>query len=263
VLSPLYQQLFDLAFPSSPQRRPAKTHRQLHDEVESHRTELLVKRQQLHDAAFSDSITRLSEAALPRITVMGNPVSIPGTPAPVPHKTKTHKELHNEVFPYGYISTPSGVWGLAFAVSATTPPQRKPAPSIRTLLGSASRRSVAGAPVGLPPKPDHLRGTHIRSGSKPDVPEDLAPVVLRRSQSTAVPSSAPARSSIAGLPRVEERGSLGLRRSPSNATSNGSGTSSLERSASVPASKHRKRDSVVMQRVRAINGSKSLHWRYH
>ncbi|KAL0564254.1 hypothetical protein V5O48_017797, partial [Marasmius crinis-equi] len=190
--------------------------------------------------------------------------------------TKTHRRLHEEVFPAGaYVNTPSGTY-VRSSIPTVVELHKEREP--RNVVNPAARSSsiigrpvsVASPPRGLPPRPNSYRSSMIDSESPksinrsrvspvdaPSQPLPPVPQPLRRSV-----SSASASSRIHGLnktnvlPPVDERVATPLARSSS--LSDASRSRFQNRPSPLadnitPPPPPRKRDSLVLQRVRAIN----------
>ncbi|KAJ7904550.1 hypothetical protein B0H14DRAFT_3421317 [Mycena olivaceomarginata] len=169
----------------------------------------------------------------------GADVSTPSGSVP----RKTHIELHRNVFSSGEVSTPSGT----DVKYTSAPPVRPPStvtpsrPTTRLRSGSVLRQS-------LPPSPRPVGGrSPIRAApAEPTFPIPPAPTdAPRRTVSTTTRPSVADRVALKGASLTR---SVSMASSPSSSIPE---PSKLDRASSV--SGPRKRDSMVLQRVRALN----------
>jgi hypothetical protein len=239
----------------------------------------------LHSEVFLDGLVSTPSGALQGIAHQPFMVK----------QRKSHCTLHDELFPDGVVSTPSGTVAIRELRTSFRPetPSRPVGGRVRS--GSVSQRplsSVGPPPVhGLPPRPNFRLPAYNEPESSPSNPSvgsahqaslsfpSGSPLPAR---STSLRMGVPARTSLntdpsnpAPLKRSASSVNSYTRMSSLRAMNNGlepvvEGTpSSLERSASVgvqrlpqrPENDGRtlpgKRDSVVLQRVRAFEGTES------
>ncbi|KAF5389121.1 hypothetical protein D9757_004912 [Collybiopsis confluens] len=205
------------------------------------------------------------------------------TPVSMIRQKKSHSVLHNEVFPDGIVSTPSGTVNLRRELRTSIRPEVPPRPAGgRARSGSVSQRPLSSitptAVVGLPPRPNFRLSTYKDPQPTP------GPVYHRGSEATSTSSSAslPLRSASlragpAGIARASSDVSP-LRRAASSATPSSTKASSFRDVSSLaplpevnPLASFgiqkpvlpthvvddrrplvRKRESVVSQRIRAF-----------
>ncbi|KAJ6485053.1 hypothetical protein C8R47DRAFT_546123 [Mycena vitilis] len=149
--------------------------------------------------------------------------------------SKTHLELHRSVFATDVeVSTASGTWKAVSPISTASPSSRVPT---RLRSGSVVRMS-------LPPSPRPVGGRPLSTRGPP--PNALPPPPTeapRRAMSTTTRSSVVDRASGAPLGR-----SVSMASRPSVAPE----PSKLDRTSSVSGPRTNRRDSMVLQRVRAL-----------
>lgn len=182
------------------------------------------------------------------------------TPLPT-HKIRVqrpHHDLHVSVFPDGAVCTPSGT-----PVPNPTPPPVASRSTTRARSGSILRSPTAMGP--LPPVPSGPRPSPSRLSMRPQTApivtlEDALmsppkPSSFRRSLSSATSPSGKLSPQVSRLSPLTER--PGLHRASSLALPTRNGASPDEErshSASLSAG-HRKRDSLVLQRIKHFNAS--------
>ncbi|KAF9259546.1 hypothetical protein L218DRAFT_963585 [Marasmius fiardii PR-910] len=196
-------------------------------------------------------------------------------------RSKTHLELHEEVFPHStYVSTPSGTPVPTIQILGIQGESQSAVPQPTRLRSSSiSRRPVNIAPPpakGLPPHPGshHSSVTELAASPRNPSPSSRVSSInpqlrsfssavqpLRRSASSVTSSSrAHVSHNTSDLPSVDERSAI-TPLSRSSSLSDASRLLNRTRSSATvtsnvsPKPSPRKRDSLVLQRVRAINAS--------
>ncbi|KAJ6539380.1 hypothetical protein B0H19DRAFT_1178771 [Mycena capillaripes] len=206
--------------------------------------------------------------------------SVPTLRAP----SKTHLDLHHSVFPSGVeVFSPSGtglkdVLNDAYTVSTDSPPPRLPSrlrsgsvlrmslpPSPRPVGGrSPTTRAQAPPPnipipevptdaprrtISTPMRPVSIAQAHPPNVPIPEVPTDMP----RRTISTPMrPVSTMPRPSVVDRATPPKAGSLTRSVSMASRPSAAPEPSKLDRTSSVSGPRANKRDSLVLQRVRAL-----------
>ncbi|KIK68130.1 hypothetical protein GYMLUDRAFT_36967 [Collybiopsis luxurians FD-317 M1] len=225
----------------------------------------------LHFEVFPDGLVSTPSGTLQETPVIANV-----------RQRKSHRILHDEVFPNGIVSTPSGTVNIRRDLRISSRPEVPPRPvGGRVRSGSVSQRPLSSAVspvIGLPPRPNFRLSTYQENETIP-----VNPSVSQESEpgSTLSDTSLPLRSTslrvaAANTARTENP----LRRAAStvtpstrmsslrDTTSGLAPVAEVERSASLVGRRSvfaspqsagdegrpspRKRDSVVLQRIRAF-----------
>lgn len=177
-----------------------------------------------------------------------------------PRRRLTHAELHRAAFPDGVVSTPTGSWHERRVLRV---PERRLS-SARSPVGPRASIAIGRPPTGgLPAHPAQQRMSTVIETKPTDYKSPVRGPVHRSNSS--ISRSPTARRADPSLASVDEQRAAPLSRSssmalPRRSVAGAEHPAHLDRSNSTSSASPRpmpkKRDSLVLQRVKAFNSCK-------